>query len=164
MEKAGVPPIAIATNTIHKIADDLEKELSIPLIHIADCVSQKCLHDKKKKIGLLGTKYTMEEDFLKDRLKKNGLEIVIPKEKEEIEEINRIIFDELCKGEIKETSKKYYIDCINHMIKKDGIEGVILGCTEIEMLIKQEDITIPVYDTTQAHIDSLVEFITEERA
>ena len=106
----------------------------------------------------------MEEDFLKDRLKKNGLEIVIPKDKEEIEEINRIIFDELCKGEIKETSKKYYIDCINHMMKKDGIEGVILGCTEIEMLIKQEDITIPVYDTTQAHIDSLVDYITEERA
>ena len=164
LEKSGVDAIAIATNTIHKIADDLEKELSIPLIHIADCVSQKCLHDKKKKVGLLGTKYTMEEDFLKDRLKKNGLEIVIPKDKEEIEEINRIIFDELCKGKIKETSKKYYIDCINHMIKKDGIEGVILGCTEIEMLIKQEDITIPVYDTTQAHIDSLVEFITEERA
>lgn len=70
----------------------------------------------------------------------------------------------MCKGEIKETSKKYYIDCINHMIKKDGIEGVILGCTEIEMLIKQEDITIPVYDTTQAHIDSLVDYITEERA
>ena len=106
----------------------------------------------------------MEEDFLKDRLKKNGLEIVISKDKKEIEEINRIIFDELCKGEIKETSKKYYIDCINHMIKKDGIEGVILGCTEIEMLIKQEDITIPVYDTTQAHINSLVDYITEERA
>lgn len=160
LEKSGVDALAIATNTIHKVADDLEEEISIPLIHIADCVSKKCIQDKKKKIGLLGTKYTMEENFLKDRLKKNGLEIVIPKNKEEI---NRIIFDELCKGKIKETSKKYYIDCINHMIKKEGIEGVILGCTEIEMLIKPEDITIPVYDTTQAHIDCLVDFITEER-
>ena len=105
----------------------------------------------------------MEEDFLKDRLKKNGLEIVIPKSKEEIEEINRIIFDELCKGKIKEASKNYYIDCINQMIKEDNIEGVILGCTEIQMLIKDKDIDIPVYDTTQAHIDSLVDFITGEK-
>lgn len=163
LENSGVDGIAIATNTIHKVADDIEKEISIPLIHIADCVSKKCIKDKKKKIGLLGTKYTMEEDFLKNRLKKNVLEIVIPKNKEEIEEINRIIFDELCKGEIKESSQKYYKDCINHMIKEDNIEGVILGCTEIEMLIKPEDIDIPVYDTTQAHIDSIVDFITEER-
>ena len=163
LEIAGVDAIAIATNTIHKIADNIEKEISIPLIHIADCVSKNCIKDKKQKIGLLGTKYTMEENFLKDRLKKNGLEIVIPKSKEEIEEINRIIFDELCKGKIKEASKNYYIDCINQMIKEDNIEGVILGCTEIQMLIKDKDIDIPVYDTTQAHIDSLVDFITGEK-
>ena len=163
LEIAGVDAIAIATNTIHKIADDIEKEISIPLIQIADCVSKNCIKDKKQKIGLLGTKYTMEENFLKDRLKKNGLEIVIPKSKEEVEEINRIIFDELCKGKIKEASKNYYIDCINQMIKEDNIEGVILGCTEIQMLIKDKDIDIPVYDTTQAHIDSLVDFITGEK-
>lgn len=163
LENMGVDAIAIATNTIHKVADDIEKEIMVPLIHISDCVSKKCRQEKKKKIGLLGTKYTMEEDFLKNRLKKNGLDIIIPASKEEREEINRIIFDELCKGEIKESSKNYYQNCINHMIEKDGIEGVILGCTEIEMLIKEKDIDIPLYDTTKEHIQALVDFITEER-
>lgn len=163
LENMGVDAIAIATNTIHKVAGEIENEISIPLIHIADCVSKKCLQEKKKKIGLLGTKYTMEEDFLKNRLKKNGLEITIPETTEEKEEINRIIFDELCKGEIKETSKKYYLNCIKRMIERENIEGVILGCTEIEILIKQKDIDIPLYDTTQEHINALVDFILEER-
>ncbi len=163
LESMGVDAIAIATNTIHKVADDVAKEISIPLIHIADCVSEKCIQDGKKKVGLLGTKYTMEEDFLKDKLRSNGLEVVIPKNNLEIEEINRIIFDELCKGEIKDSSREFYIQYINEMINEDGIEGVILGCTEIEMLIKDGDVSIPLYDTTQAHIDSLVHFIVEER-
>ena len=163
LESMDVDAIAIATNTIHKVADDVAKEISIPLIHIADCVSEKCIQDGKKKVGLFGTKYTMEEDFLKDKLRSNGLEVVIPKNNLEIEEINRIIFDELCKGEIKDSSREYYIHCINRMIDEDGIEGVILGCTEIEMLIKDGDVSIPLYDTTQAHIDSLVHFIVEER-
>lgn len=105
----------------------------------------------------------MKEKFLKEKLRSNGLEVVIPKNNLEIEEINRIIFDELCKEEIKNRSREYYIQCINEMINEDGIEGVILGCTEIEMLIKDGDVSIPLYDTTQAHIDSLVHFIVEER-
>lgn len=158
LEKAGADYIAIATNTMHKLADYVQKQINIPLIHIADCVADKCKESKVFNVGLLGTKYTMVEDFLKERLKNNGLIVSTPKEEKQINEVDRIIFDELCKGEIKESSKKYFVDVINKMVKEDGIEGIILGCTEIEMLVKQNDLSIPIFDTTQSHIDSIVDY------
>lgn len=158
LESAGANYIVIATNTMHKLADYIQNQISIPLIHIADCVANKCKKANTFNVGLLGTKYTMVENFLVDRLKENGLTVTTPKNEDDINEIDRIIFDELCKGEIKATSKEYYINVINNMIKEDGIEGIILGCTEIEMLIKQEDLSIPIFDTTQSHIDSIVEY------
>ena len=163
LENAGADYIAIATNTMHKLADYVQKQINIPLIHIADCVAEKCKKSKITKVGLLGTKYTMVEDFLKDRLKKNGLTTFVPTKEEQIDEIDRIIFDELCKGEIIETSKTYFVDVINNMIKEDNIEGIILGCTEIEMLVKQTDLTIPIFDTTQSHIDSIVDYSLEKK-
>lgn len=163
LENAGADYVAIATNTMHKLADYIQNQINIPLIHIADCVADKCKKSNILNVGLLGTKYTMVEDFLKDRLRKNGLIVLTPKESERIDEIDRIIFDELCKGEIKECSKKYYIDVINNMKKENGIEGIILGCTEIEMLIKQSDLDIPIFDTTQSHIDSIVEYSLENK-
>lgn len=156
LENAGADYIVIATNTMHKLADYIQKQINIPLVHIADCVAQKCKDNNVKKVGLLGTRYTMIEDFLKNRLNKNGLEVSVPNSEEEVLQIDRIIFDELCKGEIKDESKDYYISIINKMIKENHIEGIILGCTEIEMLIKQKDISIPIFDTTQSHIDSIV--------
>ena len=156
LENAGADYIVIATNTMHKLADYIQKQINIPLVHIADCVAQKCKDNNIKKVGLLGTRYTMIEDFLKNRLNKNGLEVSVPNSEEEVLQIDRIIFDELCKGEIKDESKDYYISIINKMIKENHIEGIILGCTEIEMLIKQKDISIPIFDTTQSHIDSIV--------
>lgn len=163
LESAGADYIVIATNTIHKVADRVQESISIPLIHIADTVSEVVHKKGIKKVGLLGTKYTMTEDFLRNRIKSNGIDAVVPKEKYEIDEIDRIIFDELCKGEIKDTSKEYYISVINKMIEEEGIEGVILGCTEIEMLLKDGDVSVPFFDTTQAHIDAIVDYALEKR-
>lgn len=162
LEKAGADYVAIATNTMHKLADYIQNEISIPLIHIADCVADKCKKNNVLKVGLLGTKYTMEEDFLKNRLKDNGLIVYTPNDKETINEIDRIIFDELCKGNIKDSSRNYYIKVINNMIKEYDIKGIIFGCTEIEMLIKQDDLDIPIFDTTQSHIDSIVDYSLEK--
>lgn len=161
LESIGADIIIIATNTMHKLADKIQGNISIPILHIADCVAKECLNKNVKKVGLLGTKYTMTENFLKDRLAKNGLEVYVPQQEVDINEIDRIIFKELCIGEIENKSKEYYLKVINKMIKESGINGVILGCTEIEMLIKQEDIEIPIFDTTQAHINSTVNYILE---
>ena len=163
LEEAGADYIVIATNTIHKVADDIQKHINVPLIHISDCVAEKCKEANVTYLGLLGTKYSMCEDFLKDRLMSNGLKVITPNDDEEIEEINRIIFDELCKGVIKESSKKYYVDIINKMVQDKGIQGIIFGCTEIEMLVKQSDLNIPIFDTTQSHIDCIVDYALENR-
>lgn len=161
LENAGADYIVVATNTMHKLADYIQSQINIPLIHIADCVADKCKKSNVLNVGLLGTKYTMVENFLVDRLKQNGLSVTVPKSDENINEIDRIIFDELCKGEIKDNSRDYYKDIINNMIRENNIEGIILGCTEIEMLIKQEDLSIPIFDTTQSHIDSIVNYSLE---
>ena len=163
LEDAGADYIVIATNTMHKLADHIQSQIGIPLIHIADSVADKCKESDVSKVGLLGTKYTMVEDFLVDRLKLNGLTVFTPKDSKDIDEIDRIIFDELCKGTIKESSKEYYKKVIEQMVEEYGIKGIILGCTEIEMLIKQNDLDIPVFDTTQAHIDSIVDYSLERR-
>lgn len=163
LEEAGADYIVIATNTMHKLADYIQSQINIPLIHIADCVADKCKESSIYKVGLLGTRYSMVEDFLKNRLRDNGLTVITPQNEENISEIDRIIFEELCKGEIKDSSRKYYINVINDMIANNHIEGVILGCTEIEMLIKPGDIDIPIFDTTQSHIDSIVEYSLEKR-
>ena len=163
LERAGADYIAIATNTMHKLADHVQSKIEIPLIHIADCVADKCKKQNIKKVGLIGTKYTMVEDFLKKRLEDKGLEITTPRIENEIKEIDRIIFEELCKGIIKEKSKDYYINIINKMVKENNIEGIIFGCTEIEMLIKKDELNISVFDTTQCHIDTLVDYCLEKK-
>ncbi len=159
LESIGADIIIIATNTMHKLADKIQKSINIPILHIADCVAKECLDKNVKRVGLLGTKYTMTEDFLKDRLIKNGLNVYVPNKEEDINEIDRVIFKELCVGKIENNSKQYYINVINNMIKEFKIDGIILGCTEIEMLIKENDIDIPIFDTTQAHINSTVNYI-----
>lgn len=163
LEDAGADYIVIATNTMHKLADYVQSQINVPLIHIADCVADKCKANNVTNVGLLGTRYTMTEDFLKNRLRDNGLTVTTPESEENINEIDRIIFDELCKGEIKDSSREYYINVINSMKQRNDIKGVILGCTEIEMLIKQNDLDIPIFDTTQAHIDSIVDYSLEKK-
>lgn len=163
LEEAGADYIMIATNTMHKLADSIQKGINIPLIHIADSVADECKSKEVKRVGLIGTKYTMTEDFLIKRLQQNDLEVFVPTSIEDVNAIDKIIFDELCKGEILPDSKQYYIDIVNKLIEKNNIEGLILGCTEIEMLLKPCDVSVPLFDTTQAHINSAVDYCLEKR-
>jgi aspartate racemase len=157
LESAGADMIIICTNTMHKMAEDMEKHINVPLLHIADATALKIKDYGLKKIGLLGTKFTMEQDFYKGRLINNyGLEVIVP-DTEERQIIHDIIYNELCLGEIKESSKLSYIKVIDNLEKK-GAEGVILGCTEIPLLIKQTDVKIPLFDTTKIHAEFAVDF------
>lgn len=149
LEKAGADFIVICTNTMHKVVPEISKQISIPIIHIAEATAQVIKRENLNKIALLGTKYTMTQDFYKQKLLDHGIEVLIPDE-EEIEVVHDIIYSELCLGKINPTSKQKYIDVIEKLQKK-GAEGVILGCTEIGLLISQEDTSLPVFDTTQIH-------------
>ncbi len=157
LEKVGVELIILCTNTVHKIAHDIQNNITIPFLHIADPTAEQILDQKIRKVGLLGTKFTMEEDFYKSRLiEKYGLEVLIPEEQER-QIIHDIIFKELVFGIIDPSSKVKYLNIIHSLIAK-GVEGVILGCTEIPLLIKQEDLDIPLFDTTAIHAKAAVEF------
>ena len=149
LEKAGADFIVICTNTMHKVAPQIQKRISIPILHIADATAEVLIQAGIKTVALLGTKYTMTQEFYKERLISKGLSVVIPNE-EEIEQVNNIIYHELCLGIISDTSRKIYAQIIKRL-KEEGAEGVILGCTEIGMLISQEDSVLPVFDTTEIH-------------
>ena len=149
LEDAGAEFIVIATNTMHKLVPDIEKKINIPILHIADTTAKKIKEDGLTKVGFLGTKFSMTQDFLHERFRKAGLEVMIPDEAD-IELVNNVIFDELCLGKVLESSRKEYQRIIYSM-KEQGAEGVILGCTEIGMLISAEDSVLPVYDTTLIH-------------
>lgn len=149
LEQAGADYIVICSNTVHKVVPYIQKEIKIPVIHIAETTAEELKKNNVKKAGLLGTKYTMTEDFLKERIELSGIEVIIPDEKD-IETVNDIIFDELCLGKIRDESRKEVVRIIDSL-KAAGAEGVILGCTEIGLLISQEDASIPIYDTTQIH-------------
>ena len=149
IENAGATCILICANTMHLCIDAVRNVVNIPVIHIAEATAKEINKKSLKKISLLGTKYTMEKNFFKDILTAFGIETIIPDE-EDRNEIHRIIYDELSKGELKATSKEKYLNIINKQIK-NGAEGVILGCTEIPLLIGQQDVAIPVFDTTNIH-------------
>lgn len=161
LEKGGTELVVICTNTMHKVADEVQKNINIPLVHIVDATAEKIEEHKLKKIGLLGTRFTMEEDFFKERLtEKYGLEIIIP-EREERRIVHDIIFKELVLGELKQSSKAEFIRIITHL-KRKGAEGIILGCTEIPLLVAQEDVDIPVFDTTTIHARSAVKYALQQ--
>ena len=149
MQLAGADFIVICTNTMHKIVPQMQKEITIPILHIADATAQELKKAGIKKVGLLGTKYTMEQEFYKERLIKQGIEVIIPDAKD-IEVVNRIIFNELCLGIINDESRKKYKDIIKSLKAKKA-QGVILGCTEIGLLIQQKDSVLPAFDTTLIH-------------
>lgn len=149
LEKAGADFIVICTNTMHKVAPQIQNMISIPILHIADATADVLIRSHISAVALLGTKYTMTQDFYKERLIKKGISVLIPEESD-IETINHIIYDELCLGIISDKSRVQYQEIIKKM-KLKGAQGVILGCTEIGLLIKQEDSVLPVFDTTQIH-------------
>ena len=149
LEKAGADFIVICTNTMHKVVPQIQKMISIPIIHIADATADVLISSHISTVALLGTKYTMSQDFYKERLIAKGISVIVP-DKDDIETVNRVIYDELCLGMISDTSRTQYQEIIKKM-KARGAQGVILGCTEIGLLIKQKDSVLPVFDTTQIH-------------
>jgi aspartate racemase len=155
LESYGAELIILCTNTIHLVSDSVQSNISIPLIHIVDATAEKIKETRIQKIGLIGTKFTMESDFFKRKLEKRyNLSVIIPEIKER-QVIHDIIFKELVLGEIKENSKLKYLKIIERLEKK-GAEGVILGCTEIPLLITQQDADIPLFDTTAIHAKAAV--------
>ncbi len=157
VKKGGADFVVICTNTMHKMAEEVQSSINIPLLHLADVTAERIKAQGLKKVGLLGTKFTMEEDFYKGRLiKKHGLEVMIPDD-EEREAIHNILYNELCMGEIKKISKDKFKKIIDNLVLK-GAEGIILGCTEIPLLIDKEDYEIPLFDTTRIHAEEAVEY------
>ena len=151
LEKAGADFIVICTNTMHKVVNQIKEKISIPILHIAEMTAEKILEKGLKNIALLGTKYTMEQDFYKSKLIEKGINVIVP-DKNDIEIINKVIYDELCLGIINSNSKKKFLEIVDKLRSK-GAEGIILGCTEIGLLIKNEDTDVPLFDTAVIHAE-----------
>lgn len=159
VEAAGADFLLICTNTMHKVAPQIASMIDISIIHIADATADELEKNNTRSIGLLGTKYTMTQDFYKQRLIDRGISVLIPDEGD-IETVNTVIFDGLCVGQISDVSRKRLKEIINKL-KGKGAEGVILGCTEIGLLISQSDVDIPVFDTTVIHARKAAELAIE---
>lgn len=156
LERAGADLVVICTNTMHKMADDVQHSIRVPLLHIADATAEQIQLQNLHTVGLLGTKFTMEQDFYRGRLsEKFGLNVLIPAD-DEREIVHSVIYDELCLGQTKESSRTEYIRIINNLVNR-GAQGIILGCTEIPLLVKQKDVGVPIFDTTTIHAKHAVE-------
>jgi aspartate racemase len=155
LENGGADLIVLCTNTMHKLYEQIQKEIAVQLLHIADATAEKILQESIKKVGLLGTRQTMEQDFYKSRIEQKGIQVIVPYEKDR-ELVHQVIFNELCLGEIKEGSKNEYKRIIEELISM-GAEGIVLGCTEIPLLIKNNDSKVPLFDTTYIHAMKAVE-------
>ncbi|ALF59731.1 aspartate/glutamate racemase family protein [Psychrobacter urativorans] len=157
LQAGGADGILIATNTMHKVADAVQTATDLPLIHIAEVTAQAINKQGLKKVALLGTQFTMTEDFYKQRLIDTGLQVLIP-DTESRQEVHRIIYEELCQGQLLDSSRQYYRQVIQDLAAQ-GSEGIILGCTEIGLLISQADSPVPVFDTTAIHAAAAVDFL-----
>ncbi len=155
LEQAGADFVLLCTNTMHKVAPQIEAALSIPFLHLADATAQVVEERGYQRVGLLGTSFTMEEDFYCGRLKAKRLEVLTPGQSQR-EEINRIIFEELCCGQVVEESRKTYLQAIDDLAAQ-GAQAVILGCTEIGMLVTSEQSSLPLVDTTLVHVEAAIE-------
>jgi len=155
LEKAGAEFLLIGTNTMHKVAPEIEQTIRIPLLHIADATASVLNDDGITRVGLLGTRFTMEQDFYRTRVEKAGIEVITPDEAQR-EVVHRIIYEELCLGEVNPASREAYLDIIASLSER-GAQAVILGCTEIGLLIRQADTPVPLYDTTAIHAAQAVE-------
>jgi aspartate racemase len=157
LERGGANCIVLCTNTMHKLADQIIASVNIPFLHIADATAEKIVAAGMKKIGLLGTRFTMEHDFYKGRLIQNfGLDVLVP-DKTDRDIVHRVIYEELVLGEIVDTSRAGYKRIIKALVDH-GAQGIILGCTEIELLVKQEDSSVPLFPTTTIHAVAAVEY------
>ena len=151
LERAGADFCILCTNTMHKVADQIQASLSIPLLHIADITAEALLQQGIRSVGLLGTRYTMEQDFYVARLRERGLDVCIPNAAD-IPRVNAVIFDELCRGVVSDASRDFYLRCIDGLARR-GAQGCILGCTEIGLLVHQKDTPVPLFDTARIHAE-----------
>ncbi|WP_285741727.1 aspartate/glutamate racemase family protein [Lentzea sp. NBRC 105346] len=153
VELAGADLLLLCTNTMHKVADAVQAAVDIPLIHLGDTTADAVNRDGLTRVGLLGTAFTMEQDFYRDRLEQHGLTVLVPDRRDRAE-VHRVIYEELCLGIVKDSSRAVYQEVIARF---DGAEGIILGCTEIELLIGPDDCPLPVFPTTRLHVEAAVD-------
>lgn len=155
LEAGGAELLLICTNTMHKVADQVQAAIEIPLLHLADATAQAIIRARLGTVGLLGTAFTMEQDFYRDRLASHGVTVLVPPAGDRAE-VHRIIYEELCLGVLREESRQVYRDVITRLVDA-GVEGVVLGCTEIELLIDAADSPVPVFRTTRLHVEAAVD-------
>ncbi len=161
IEKAGAEMLLICTNTMHKVAPEIESSIAIPLVHIADATAESLLTEGIHRVGLLGTRFTMAESFYKGRLTaRHGIEVLVPPAAEQ-ERVHQVIYHELCCGRIEESSRADFLEIIDGLSRR-GAEGVILGCTEIALLVQPRHTSVPLFDTTAIHASKAVELALEE--
>jgi aspartate racemase len=157
LERAGAEGLLLATNTMHKVADEIEAATGIPLLHIADATAARLVADDRRTVGLLATAFTMEQDFYTDRLCAHGLEVLVP-DADDRRDVHRIIYDELCHDVVRDVSRDRYRQVIGRLAER-GAEAVILGCTEITLLVDAGDSPVPLYDTTAIHAEAAVSWM-----
>jgi aspartate racemase len=153
---AGADCLVICTNTMHRMAEQVASAINIPLLHIADTTANRLVADGVHQVGLLGTRFTMEQDFYRGRLESHGLTVIVPDEPDR-DTVHRVIYDELCKGKIYDESRQQYQRIMRKLVQQ-GSEAVILGCTEISMLVCRDDSEVPLFDTTRIHAEAAVDF------
>lgn len=156
LQRAGADFILIGTNTMHRVADEVEGALRVPLLHIADATAEELNRRGISKVGLLGTAFTMEQAFYRDRLARRQIEVIIPPQAQR-QEVHRVIYEELCQGQCLEASRQRYLEIID-ALHRAGAEGVILGCTEIGLLVNQDDTSMPLFDTCAIHACKAVDW------
>ena len=155
LEAAGADMILICTNTLHKVAPQVQSRIHVPLVHIAEAAADELRANGITRVGLLGTKYTMTQEFYRDKLTARGIDVLIP-EGDDIDLVNRVIFDELCLGVVKPDSKAAYLRVIAELAAR-GAQGILLGCTELGLIVSAEDIELPLFDTTVIHAKKALE-------
>jgi len=155
VQAAGAELLLLCTNTMHKVADQVEAAIDIPLLHLGDATAAAVTAAGLDTVGLLGTAFTMEQDFYRDRLARHGLRVLVP-DADDRAEVHRVIYEELCLGDVRDTSRKTYQAVIDRLVRS-GAQGIILGCTEIELLISAADSPVPVFPTSRLHVEAAVE-------
>lgn len=157
LKKAGAEALVICTNTMHKMAAEVENGSGLPVLHIADATAKAIKQKNLHTVGLLATRFTMEQDFYKGRLKEqHGINTIVPNDSDRAV-VHQVIYEELCKGIVKDSSRGRYLQIIKELVE-NGAEGIVLGCTEIGMLIRQADVSVPIFDTTTLHAESAIDF------
>lgn len=157
LQSSGADGMVLCTNTMHKLAPMIEQKITVPFLHIIDALAHQLKAQGITKVGVLGTVFTMQEPFYQERLATHGIEMVVPSENDQ-KVIHHIIYNELCKGVITKPSKQQYVEIVNKLIEQEA-QGVVLGCTEIVLLIGQEKFAVPTFDTTAIHIQAALDFM-----